>query len=109
METQSNKFCRDCEHLAKSSLQGPGNWKCMAPQNIYSKGIDMVTGEQVIKRVFLTCYDTRTESSPGLDSCGPEAKWFKLRELPSIVEPAPGSSSRAKCADDLLSQLDAMK
>lgn len=100
------KLCINCKHLAKSSMAGAENWKCFAEQNIKSKEMDLVTGDMVVKRRFLTCYDTRKCS----DACGPEGKWFEPAP-PKFEEPSrvlPGAAKVARPVTDLLNQLDKM-
>ena len=112
------KLCRDCEHLAKSSIGDSHSWKCMSPQNIISKDLDLVTGDTVVKRVYATCYDARTSCDPDQMgnplSCGPNGAWFEARKFMEVI-PVPGrpgaftSVPRGVDAKDLLQQLDFMK
>lgn len=116
MTDQQPKLCINCKHLAKSSMAGAENWKCFAEQNILSRELDLVTGEAVVKRHFLTCYDARAESKErhdgwkGVENCGLEGKWFEPAP-PKFEEPSrilPGSVKVARPVTDLLSQLDKM-
>lgn len=92
------KLCINCKHLARSSLAGPENWKCLAEQNIIARETDLVTGATVVKRHFLTCYDARAEGVKRQENCGPEGRWFE--------EAPPKFGTARSTATDLLSQLD---
>jgi hypothetical protein len=116
VEAMQPKLCINCKHLTKS-ISGAENWKCFAEQNIVSRETDLVTGETVVKRHFLTCYDARksalarTDIYHATENCGPEGQWFEPAP-PKFEEPSRsllGSSKRTYGAADLLSQLDGMK
>lgn len=104
-------FCINCKHLAKSSMAGAENWKCLAEQNIISRETDLVTGETIVKRHFLTCYDARAADVKRHENCGPEGKWFEPAP-PKFEEPSrilPGSVNKLnRPVTDLLDQLDKM-
>jgi hypothetical protein len=110
MSGEQPKLCRDCTHLAKSSVGDAASWKCMAPQNITSREVDLVNGETVLKRRWLTCYEARADGV--IDSCGSKGQWFEPAP-PRFLEPSaiiPSSVKRPPIgAADLLSQLDSMK
>jgi hypothetical protein len=106
------KLCRDCKHLAKSSVGDSQSWKCMAPENVRAVTTDLVTGEAVFHRRNINCYAARQESADRqVYTCGPEGLWFK-EAPPKFVEPVKHTGAtdlRAKnSAGDLLSQLDKM-
>lgn len=113
------KLCRDCKHLAKSSVGDAQSWKCMAEQNIISRDVDLVTGEMIVRRHFLTCYDARRHALARTDNhqltvenCGPEGRWFEERPaqfMEVVPTGKPGQFTSRPVAADLLSQLDSMK
>ena len=108
-----SKLCINCKHLARSSMAGAENWKCFAEPNVVSREIDLVTGETVVKRHFLTCYDARAANVKRHENCGPEGKWFepappKFEESGSVPATSLAIRNARKDATDLLSQLDKM-
>lgn len=107
-ETQP-KLCRDCTHLAKSSVGDAQSWKCMAPQNILSRSVDLVTGAPITIRRNLNCYFARMEHADGAEfSCGQTGRWFEPAP-PKFEDPKPKPVDHKSNAADLLKQLDFMK
>ncbi len=73
-QAQSSKFCVDCEWIA-TSYMGVEHFKCLAKENVFSKTINLVTGEDKIDYLYDNCLNARD------GECGKEGKWFKQRQF----------------------------
>lgn len=104
-------ICAECKHLLgrRTFTDQAEKWKCLAPRNVKSITVDLVTGLNQYNLNLKDCYAARR---PGFVSesisCGPEGRWFEPYEPPhrDSVEAYPPRKRPAPVdADELLKGL----
>lgn len=77
--------CIQCQHIATNASQDWETYRCMAPENFAS--FNLVTGAKNYSVAY--CKLARLKDAKGsingiiqtLPTCGPEGKWFKLKDV----------------------------